>query len=268
MKSLSLLLIGLMITTITNANAAQGKEPTASSLAFTSTDPIVLQARGLMESGKFKEADSLLAGSTNQTSPEALRARAETRDIIRRIRYEYSLDAAGLLVKVKKSIPDATATEVEAWATESKARYRMIDGQKLYFRREPQNIFLFSEDAKKRRAKAGNAPVDSKWKLVDHLKEIVNEAERTGQVEVQPVHHRITYTLTVFSNTPGAKAGSLVRAWLPYPQEYRQQQNVKLISASPEPKLIAPGPSKAIRSLAPRNARSISKKCGRSGQAD
>jgi transglutaminase-like putative cysteine protease len=28
--------------------------------------------------------------------------------------------------------------------------------------------------------------------------------------------------------------------WLPYPQEYRQQRDVKLISASPEPKTIAP----------------------------
>jgi transglutaminase-like putative cysteine protease len=31
-----------------------------------------------------------------------------------------------------------------------------------------------------------------------------------------------------------------VRAWLPYPQEYRQQRDVRLISALPEPKLVAP----------------------------
>ncbi len=31
-----------------------------------------------------------------------------------------------------------------------------------------------------------------------------------------------------------------MRVWLPYPQEYRQQRDVKLISASPEPKQIAP----------------------------
>jgi len=31
-----------------------------------------------------------------------------------------------------------------------------------------------------------------------------------------------------------------VRVWLPYPQEYRQQRDAKLISASPEPKQIAP----------------------------
>jgi transglutaminase-like putative cysteine protease len=46
--------------------------------------------------------------------------------------------------------------------------------------------------------------------------------------------------VTLRANTPGVKAGSRVRVWLPYPQEYRQQRDVKLISASPEPKLIAP----------------------------
>ena len=59
-------------------------------------------------------------------------------------------------------------------------------------------------------------------------------------MEVLPVKHRLTHTLTVNSNNPAVKAGSVVRVWLPYPQEYRQQREVKLISASPKPKQIAP----------------------------
>lgn len=67
-----------------------------------------------------------------------------------------------------------------------------------------------------------------------------DEAERTGRVEVQPAHHKAAQTLTISSNTPVVKVGSLIRAWLPYPQEYRQQRHVKLISTSPEPRLVAP----------------------------
>jgi hypothetical protein len=193
-----------------------------------------------MGDGKFKEAEALLAGNPTRGTPEALRARAETLDIIRRTRFEYSLDAEGLLAKVRQTITDATAKEVESWAKESGARYRMIDGKKYFFRREPQNIFLFSEAAKKRRAKAGKAPAEPKWQLTDHLKTIVEEAERTGNIEVQPIHHKVTHTLTIPGNTLGAKPGAPVRVWLPYPQEYRQQSHVQLISASPEPKLIAP----------------------------
>lgn len=240
MKSIFLLLLGFMIVVISPPKADSASEPTAASLAFTSPDPVVLQALNFMKSGKFREAETLLSANTDHVASEALRARSETLEIIRRTRFEYSLDAEELLAKVRKSVPDATAKEVEQWARDSQARYRLIDGQKFFFRREPQNIFLFSKAAQKRRAKAGNAPTDPKWKLTDHLKAIVDEAEQTGRVEVQPVHHKVAYTLTIKSNTPGVKAGSLARVWLPYPQEYRQQHDVKIINASPGPKMIAP----------------------------
>src|SRR5205823_5789828 len=128
----------------------------------------------------------------------------------------YSLDAAGLLVKIQKMVPDATDEDLERWARESAARYRMIDGKKLFFRREPSNIFLFSEEARQRREKAGNAPKDPTWKLTDHLKAVVAEAKKTGEKEVLPVRHRMTYTLTLPGNSAGVKAGSVVRVWLPY----------------------------------------------------
>ena len=240
MKPIVLLSVGLILTITASLSPVFAAEPAAASAAFTSRDPVVLKALDLVKSGKFQKAEDLLRAAGGPGDTEAFRARTETLDIIHRTRFEYSLDEAGLLAKVRKSIPDATAREVQRWAKASSARYRMIDGQKLYFRREPSNIFLFCDEAKKRRAQAGNAPPEAKWKLTGHLKTIADEAEKTGADEVQPVHHRLSYTVTLQANTPGVKAGSLVRAWLPYPQEYRQQRDVKLISASPEPKLIAP----------------------------
>jgi transglutaminase-like putative cysteine protease len=231
-----------MISALSAASAALGSEPPAASLAFTSKDPVVLKALKQLDSGKFKQAETLLAANTNrdQSGPDALRARGEALEISRRIRFEYSLDAAALLAKIRKSVPDATAQEVEVWANESHARFRMIDGKKQFFRREPQNIFLFSEAAKQRRTQAGTDPGKPDWKLTDHLKTIVEEATRAGRVEVQPIRHHVTHRLTIPANTPGVKVGSLIRVWLPYPQEYRQQRDVKLVSASPEPKQIAP----------------------------
>ncbi len=239
MRRLFPLPAGLILAVTVSLRAAWAAEPPAASAAFTSNDPIVLKALTLMTSGKFQKAEALLSTAGGQGDAEVLRARRETSEIIRRTRIEYSLDAAGLLDKVRKSVPDATAREVKRWAKDSRARYRIIDGQKLYFRREPQNIFLFCEEAKARRAEAGNAPAEPKWRLTDHLKDVVEAAEKTGQVEVDPVRHHLTYTLTLRANTPGVKAGSRVAVWLPYPQEYRQQRNVKLISASPAPKQIA-----------------------------
>lgn len=240
MKFLPTLIAVVMLGWCMAMRVASALEPAGASLAFTTRDAVVMNAHDLIRAGAFKDAEDILRANTNLVSGEALRARSETLEIIRRTRFEYSLDLEGLLAKVRKSVPDATAREVKRWARESRARYRLIDGRKLFFRREPQNIFIFSEAAKKRRDQAGNAPAKSNWKLTDHLRAIVEEAERTGNVEVQPVHHKVIHTLTIRSNTPGIKAGSLVRAWLPYAQEYRQQRDVKLISATPPPKLIAP----------------------------
>lgn len=240
MRAIVLLTVSLMFSITAPLPAAMAAEPPAASAAFTSKDTVVRKALALMDSGKFQKAEALLRSTDRPGDTEALRARGEALEIIRRTRIEYSLDAPGLLAKVRRSVPDATAREVERWAKDSAARYRVIDGKKLYFRREPQNIFLFCAEAKARRAKAGKAPAEPNWKLTDHLRAVVEEAERTGQIEVHPVRHRITVTLTLRPNTPGVKAGSQARVWLPFPQEYRQQRDVKLISASPEPKLIAP----------------------------
>lgn len=220
--------------------AARADEPPAASVAFVSRDRVVRNALALMNAGQFQKAEALLEKADRPGDAATLRARTEAREILRRTRIEYSLDAPGLLAKVRRSVPDATAEEVERWARDSGARYRVIDGRKLYFRREPQNIFLFCAEARERRARAGRAPAEPQWKLTDHLQAIVAEAERTGQAEVHPVRHRITFTLTMQPNLPGVKTGSLVRVWLPYPQEYRQQREVRLIRATPEPRVIAP----------------------------
>jgi transglutaminase-like putative cysteine protease len=240
MNPIAFLSAGLILSMTISLCTAFAAEPPGALAGFTSRDPVVLKALALMKSGKFQKAEGLLARADSQADSEALRARQETIEIIRRTRSEYSLDEAGLLAKVRKIVPDATAKEVERWAKDSAARYRVIDGKKFFFGREPSNIFLFCEEAKTRRAKAGNAPAGAKWKLADHLKAIIEEADKTGEAEVQPVRHRITYTVTIPANTPGVKAGSRVRAWLPYPQEYRQQRGVKLISTSPQFALIAP----------------------------
>jgi hypothetical protein len=145
-----------------------------------------------VKSGKFQKAEDLLRAADRPGDAEALRARKEALDIIHRTRFEYSLDEACLLAKVRKSVPDATAQDVQRWAKSSSARYRMIDGQKLYFRREPQNIFLFCEEAKQRRA-GRQRPAGAEGKLADHLKAIIAEAEKTGAVEVQPVRHRVSH---------------------------------------------------------------------------
>lgn len=232
-----------VVASSTGTDAATAGEPTVTSgasAAFTSQDPQVLKALELVKSGDFRAAEQMLCAVAPQADAAERRARSELVEIMHRIRHEYSLESAGLIAKVKKVIPDVSAEEVERWANETDARFRVIDGTKFYFRREPQNIFLFSKQASERRAQAGAAPPKPAWQLTDHLAEVISASDQNDTAKVLPVKHRFTHTITIDGNHPKIKLGSTVRVWMPFAQEYRQQRGVKLISTSPKPTLIAP----------------------------
>src|SRR5687767_8718025 len=159
-------------------------------------------------------------------------------ELIRRIRHDYALDEAGLLKKVQTGIPDVTASDIARWRSAGEVQHRVIDGKVWYFRREPSNIFRFCAEARFRRdehlARAPRKSAEAApFALGDHLATVIAQAKQSGGVEVMPVRHRIRYTLSVPADAKGLKVGALVRCWLPFPQEYRQQKDVRLISASP-----------------------------------
>ena len=70
--------------------------------------------------------------------------------------------------------------------------------------------------------------------VIKHLSNVIAEAEKSGTVEVLPMRHRIDYTVTIPANIRGAQAGSRIQVWLPFPQEYRQQNQIKLLEATPK----------------------------------
>ena len=83
--------VGLILTMTASLCTASAAELPAASAAFTSRDPVVLKARALMDSGKFQKAEAMLVGAETLGDAQARRARAETLEIIRRTRIEYSL---------------------------------------------------------------------------------------------------------------------------------------------------------------------------------
>ncbi len=234
-------LFALVLLTFVN-NAVRADEPAAASAAFLINDSVVRQARELLVNGKYMQAEELLRGSIGETETDksAVQARTELLEIIRRMRWEYSLTRDELLAKVQKIVPTATQRDVHDWLTESRVGWRSIDGTDYFNRREPQNIFLYSPTAQRRREASGGKNSQSVWILKDHLEKVVAEGEKSSTGLVVPVRHRVTHTLTIRANHPDIKTGSVVRVWLPFAQEYRQQQDVKLLSTSPPHKLVAP----------------------------
>jgi transglutaminase-like putative cysteine protease len=108
-------------------------------------------------------------------------------------------------------------------------QFRLIDGEPRYFTRAVSNLFRFNKEAKRRET---NKKVEKKFDVNGLLEKIVKLSETSDDPQVYPVKQRITYTLAIHENNPRLKAGATVRAWLPYPQEYRQQHDVRLISSN------------------------------------
>jgi transglutaminase-like putative cysteine protease len=219
--------------------------PTGALAAWTSRDPLVVQAREHVLDGRLREALDLLDSEPAGTGTAATACR-EMREVIRRIRREYRLSEEQLLRKLKTSIPDASAADLARWREAGHIQFRILDDQVAYFNREPTNLLRFCEEAARRRdehlhrtGSPAKAPGTGS-KLLEHLAEVIQIAESTGRTQVLPIRHRIRYRLTVSPNAPGGRAGSLVRCWLPFPQEYRQQQDVKLLRTSPDKHTIAP----------------------------
>ncbi len=229
-------MIFCVTSVLSSAAIAADSPPSASgaSLAFTSSDPVVVQARELMEAGEFTKAIRLL----DSEKPSDARAGEELRDVMGRIRVAYATEPDVMLAKVKKAIPDVTADDLERWRKAGQLQARTIDGRVWYFDREPANLFRFCDEAKKRR-KAGAGKKETEWKLDVHIARVIAAAKDSTSPEVVPMRQRVTYRLTVPSSAPGFKPGALVRVWLPFPQEYRQQRDIKLISASPQYNLLA-----------------------------
>jgi transglutaminase-like putative cysteine protease len=221
---------------MTSSVLAADLTDTGACLAFTSNDPAIKSAMKMIEGGNYSRAEKLIATTQPSGDPEVTKAREQLLDVIGRMRQSYNLAEPDLLARIKRRIPDATDRDITRWREAGELQYKIIDDKLLYFGREPSNLFIFSKDAKNRLGEKKTS--ETGWKLVDHLQQIVSEAESTGKTEVQPVVHRVEYAITVPPTQ--LKKGSTVRIWLPYPQEYRQQKNVKLLSATPANPQIAP----------------------------
>jgi hypothetical protein len=157
-------------------------------------------------------------------------------EVLRRTRYDYALTDKDVLAEIKKNVPDATQADVDRWRKAGDLQFRMIDGETRYFRRSVSNLFRFNDEAKQRQK---NATKEKKFDTAKFVETLVQLSESSESPEVFPVKHEIHYTLTVHRKHPRVKPGAVVRAWLPFPQEYRQQNDVKLVHSDPPATKIA-----------------------------
>ena len=138
------------------------------------------QARAAIDAGQFKQAEALLRPLVADPTAPVTDEPAILLEIMRRIRLDYALTPEQMLEKLRRSIPDATAEDVERWRTQGVLQHRVLDGVVWYFVREPSNLFRFSAEAQARRKTPGAAPAGA-FSLPEHVAELLAEALAAAQ---------------------------------------------------------------------------------------
>lgn len=206
--------------------------------SFAETKAQLQAAKELIAKGEFREAEKLLKPAVDPAAPVTSQA-AITLEILDRTRADFPHDEAEITKQLRESIPDVKETEIEKWRDAGVLQSKEIDGQHRYFRNAAANLFRLSKEARERREKtlAEEKGFDLN-KLIGELNTIAKTADTPA---IYPVKHHVTYTLTLKEGNPRLKPGATVRAWLPFPQEYRiQQTDVKLLKSEPADGLVAP----------------------------
>jgi CubicO group peptidase (beta-lactamase class C family) len=201
------------------------------------TDDIA-EAIVAVEEGRFADAEALLAPCMGVSDAPVIDECAVLREQMRRIRHDYRQTSAEMLEKLRRSIPDVAADDVERWRLRGELQHRVIDGNVRYFVREPSNLFRFCDEAKARRVR-DVPPASASFDLPRHIEHLLSAADAASAAEVYPVRHHVRYTLRVRDGHPRIQPGATVRCWLPYPQEYRQQRDVRLVRTEPAGGVVA-----------------------------
>ena len=181
-------------------------------------------------------ANSLLnSGKTDSTIQVKLKS---LMDMAARIKSDFTLSESETDARLNKAFGVFSHEEKAKWEKNNWLEYRVIDGQKYYFKRAVPNLKLIL--ASKEPGQQGSLGlISDKLALfrLEHSKKVIMSEDLIGK-PVEPVKMKISYQLTV--NADVVPDGEMVKCWLPWPHEiHNRQRNVNLLKTIPDTHYIA-----------------------------
>lgn len=220
----------------------------ATANAGADSDDLADAVGGVIESidgGQFEAAEAAIADALTDPAlaPVSREELLFQRERMRRIRMDFSLDAAEARAEVRERIPDLTEAEFERWDGLGLIQHRVIDGELRYFNRAPSNLFRLSAEARDRRAEQTpivDGPMETPNAYHRRLRRAALAATRAGEsASALPQRVRITQTLTV--DADAVPAGETLSAWIPYPRDLPgQQEDIRFVGSEPDAARVAP----------------------------
>jgi len=182
-------------------------------------------------------ADSLKKSSG--VNKEIVHIADSLEQIAERIAHDFSVTEEQVDSQIEKLISKVTPGEMKDWEEKGWLEWRMIDGEKRYFKRAASNLLLikkFREQKEARLREIANEP-EMIFRL-HHTEKVLKYSENQGNLVV-PVNMKMNYTITVHPDA--VPDGEKIRCWLPFPKhDQPRQKEIKLLSTSNPEYTIAP----------------------------
>lgn len=161
-------------------------------------------------------------------------------DLQERLRIDFCRTMQEVRNYIQTYIPNVTDEQLRDWEARNVLEWKMIDGEKRYFRNAGPNLFRVDSACHAIKVAKEGAPLsDSELVNQAHLPKVIEAVHQTHTTIVEPKRMRISYTLTV--KPDAVPAGEVIRCWLPYPRtDVARQSEVKLLATSEPTYQLAP----------------------------
>ena len=194
----------------------------------------------LIKNGDFTKAEKLINQmiATEKISEKERNEMQFQIERMNRIRKDFSKTSDDILSYIKKYYSEVTKADLSKWEADGSLEYKIIDGEKFYFKRAASNLFRINKAAKEKKIEVDGA---SKGKLDSFLESYLSEIlrERNNSTFFAEKRIRLNYRLTV--DADAVPPGELIRCWLPFPREKgERQKDIKLVSINNEEYTISP----------------------------
>jgi hypothetical protein len=194
-----------------------------------------------LAAGELTRASDVADSVLEISNDERVRWKADSLgQIAKRILLDFTLTEEQVTEQLRGNMGDRFSVEdKKRWEENGWLEYRVINGEKRYFKRAASNLVLLNQ-FHLARSERDSAIAQSKEIIFrkNHTQSIIRASEQQP-VPVLPVEMVINYTVTVKADA--VPDGEIIRCWLPYPKEnHLRQKNAYLEAISNEDFILAP----------------------------
>ncbi len=181
--------------------------------------------------GNFEIGKRMMREYLDRGIPDVLKSRIEYEfERIRRLRYEFPYTTREAYKILAESIENFRENEMREWLESGFIDNIVVNGERYFHSRFLDNLCFLCEDANRRRIRRDTNR--------EYAKKVVNERVDKLIQGATPKRYEITAGIKIKINKK-IPENEKYRVWLPVPRVGYQQENVKILSAKPDVKVIA-----------------------------